>query len=394
MTENTTSSALPTVTGFAAGRAISALRRRGVAIAPLLQRAGLSEGDFEGRPWRRVSAAAQGKFLELAAEAMDDGAFGLHLAEEADPRDAGIVFYVASGARDIGEALALFARYVRIVNEAVRLKLTRTPQGLTIEIHVTGLARHRVRQNLEFGIAMILKALRDAAGRRVRPARVAFAHARSSDLREFERFYLCPVEFGRAANEAASSDVLEFRTTRSRSRSSPPIRSSSKHFNPFATRRRASAPPRREPCGLRSRRRRKGCCRTARRTSRRWRKRSGSAAARSRAGSQTKARHSARSSIDSGGASRFNISRNPAFRSARLRGLSVTRDRPRSPMPSGVGRGVRRPSPGTKYGFPRPPDRRSAVDMQARCFDGCRPSSVARKLANPQESSPMVRNAS
>ena len=210
MTENTTSSALPTVTGFAAGRAISALRRRGVAVAPLLQRAGLSEGDFEGRPSRRVSAAAQGKFLELAAEAMDDGAFGLHLAEEADPRDAGIVFYVASGARDIGEALALFARYVRIVNEAVRLKLTRTPQGLTIEIHVTGLARHRVRQNLEFGIAMILKALRDAAGRRVRPARVAFAHARGSDLGEFERFYLCPVEFGRAANEAASSDVLEF----------------------------------------------------------------------------------------------------------------------------------------------------------------------------------------
>ena len=210
MTEDTTSSALPTVTGFAAGRAISALRRRGVAVAPLLQRAGLSEGDFEGRPSRRVLAAAQGRFLELAAEAMDDGAFGLHLAEETDPRDAGILFYIASGAKDIGEALALFARYVRIVNEAVRLKLTRTPQGLTIEIHVTGLARHRVRQNLEFGIAMILKALRDAAGRRVRPARVAFAHARSSDLREFERFYLCPVEFGRAANEAASSDVLEF----------------------------------------------------------------------------------------------------------------------------------------------------------------------------------------
>jgi hypothetical protein len=26
---------------------------------------------------------------------MDDSAFGLHLAEQADPRDAGILFYVA-----------------------------------------------------------------------------------------------------------------------------------------------------------------------------------------------------------------------------------------------------------------------------------------------------------
>jgi hypothetical protein len=35
------------------------------------------------------------------------------------PRDAGILFYVASGGKDLSEALALFARYFRIVNEAV-----------------------------------------------------------------------------------------------------------------------------------------------------------------------------------------------------------------------------------------------------------------------------------
>jgi AraC-like DNA-binding protein len=32
--------------------------------------------------------------------------------------------------------------------------------------------------------------------RNIRPTRTAFAHPRNSDLREFERFYLCPVEFG------------------------------------------------------------------------------------------------------------------------------------------------------------------------------------------------------
>jgi AraC-like DNA-binding protein len=210
VTGETTWSPLPSMTGFAARSAISVLRERGVAVAPLLKRAGLSEQDFDDRPRRRISSAAQGRFLELAAEATDDSAFGLHLAEETDPRDAGILFYVASGAQDLGEALALFARYVRIVNEVVRLKLLRTIEGLAVEVDMVGLPRHHLRQNTEFGISMIVKALREDTGHRIRPARAAFAHSRNSDLGEFERFYLCPIEFGRTASEGASSDLLEF----------------------------------------------------------------------------------------------------------------------------------------------------------------------------------------
>jgi AraC-like DNA-binding protein len=202
------------VTGFAARQAISALRKHNIATAPLLRRAGLSEYEFaagDGDPLRhRLSAVGQAKFLDYAAEAMEDSAFGLHLAEQADPRDAGILFYVASGAQDLGEALTLFARYFRIVNEAVRLKLMRKPEGVDVEVQFIGVPRHSVRHNAEFGIAVILKALREIARRNICPTRTAFAHARNSDLREFERFYLCPVEFGRAGNEGALSDLLEF----------------------------------------------------------------------------------------------------------------------------------------------------------------------------------------
>jgi AraC-like DNA-binding protein len=214
MTGSGTGSALPTVTGFAAKQAIAALRKRGVAIVSLLRRAGLSERDLAGvggSPTdHRVPAEAQARFLDYAAEAMDDSAFGLHLAEQTDPRDAGIFFYVASGAKNFGEALALFERYFRIVNEAVRLKMRRTGEGLAAEVEFVGLPRHVVRQNSEFGISVILKALREIAGRNIRPTRVAFVHARNSDLQDFERFYGCTVEFGRGASEGASSDLLEF----------------------------------------------------------------------------------------------------------------------------------------------------------------------------------------
>lgn len=214
MADRETGHALPTVTGFAARQAIAALRKRSVAIAPLLRRAGLSEGDLlapEGNSSdHRISAVGQAKLLDYAAEAMDDSAFGLHLAQLTDPRDAGILFYIASGAKDPREALALFARYSRIANEAVRLKLSETQEGLIVEFNLLSLPRHSVRQNMEFALAAIVKGLRQSVGRNIRPSRVVFAHARNSNLREFDGFFGCPVEFGRIVSERGSCDLLEF----------------------------------------------------------------------------------------------------------------------------------------------------------------------------------------
>ena len=132
MTEETSRQVLPSATGFAARQAIAILRKHKFPIAPLLKRAGVSEGDIDN-PQRRISALAQGKLLEYAGEALGDHVFGLRLAQQANPREAGLFFYVASAAKDIGEALALFARHCRIVNEAVRLKLIRSPEGMIVE---------------------------------------------------------------------------------------------------------------------------------------------------------------------------------------------------------------------------------------------------------------------
>ena len=143
----------PTVTGFAAKSAIAALRKHNIASQPLLRRAGLSEHAFDN-PRNRVSAAGQVKFLEYAADAMRDTAFGLHLAEQANPREAGLLFYVVSAARSLGESLALFARYCQIVNESLRLKLVRRAEGVIVEINYVGISRQGMRQNPEFGIAV------------------------------------------------------------------------------------------------------------------------------------------------------------------------------------------------------------------------------------------------
>ena len=108
MTEETTRQILPTATGFSARLAIAALRNRRVGADPLLRRVGLSERDFDNRQGR-ISAGAQSKLLEYAAEALNDSAFGLHLAQQTNPREAGLLFYVTSAADTVGEG----RRYMR-----------------------------------------------------------------------------------------------------------------------------------------------------------------------------------------------------------------------------------------------------------------------------------------
>jgi hypothetical protein len=71
VTEEARRELLPNATGFAARQAIAVLRKRNVPIASLLTRAGISEGDIDDRQGR-ISALAQGKLLEYAAEALGD----------------------------------------------------------------------------------------------------------------------------------------------------------------------------------------------------------------------------------------------------------------------------------------------------------------------------------
>ncbi len=195
----------PTVTGFAINCAVAALDKQKIDAAPLLARAGLSKYTLDD-PQVRVPASAQGAFLEYAAEATGDTSFGLHLAEHANPRETGLLFYIASAAGTLGETVPLFLRYSRLVNESLRLKVIRQPEGVIVEFKFAGVSQQRVRQNTEFWLAMIIKTCRGMTGRQISPIRVACPHVRHGDLRRFERAYGCPVEFGAPSGQLAFSN--------------------------------------------------------------------------------------------------------------------------------------------------------------------------------------------
>lgn len=71
-----------------------------------------------------------------------------------------------------------------------------------------GLSRHAAKQVTEFGVGVTIKALREIAGRKIRPTHLSFLHARNSNLREFEDFFGCPVEFGASGDQVAFSNEM------------------------------------------------------------------------------------------------------------------------------------------------------------------------------------------
>ena len=68
----------------------------------------------------------------------------------------------------------------------------------------SGLLRRDLRHAIEYYLATALQRRRDVACQNLRPTLVTYAHVRTAEIRRFERFFGCPVEFG------AESDSLYF----------------------------------------------------------------------------------------------------------------------------------------------------------------------------------------
>jgi AraC-like DNA-binding protein len=184
----------PTVTGLAVKCALRALVKRQLDPQPLLKRAGLSDHDLND-PQVRFPVSNQGRFLQYAADALQDPALGLHLAEASNPRESGLLYYVSSAAKDLWETLSLFLTYSSLVNESLRLSVSRPADGAIAEFRIEGASPQTVRHNTEFWVAMVVKSARQISGRRFRPLRVAFPHSSAGDIDDFKRFFGCQVTF-------------------------------------------------------------------------------------------------------------------------------------------------------------------------------------------------------
>jgi AraC-like DNA-binding protein len=184
-------------------------KHQGIDVGPLLKQAGLTE-DLIKDSNAPIGVANQIKFVELAAEALGDDLLGFHLAEDFDPREMGLLYYVAASADTMGDALQRAERYIKLQNEAVRFKVS-TGKSVRIRLQYTGVARHTDVHQIGAFISLLIRINRQLTGRELTPTRVRIMHRIGGDKSRLERYLDASVEDGADADEiefpAASWDL-------------------------------------------------------------------------------------------------------------------------------------------------------------------------------------------
>lgn len=134
---------------------------------------------------------------EHAARLTNDDAFGLHVGEQTDVKNYGVLGYVTSNSQTYGEALNRLIRYQQIRTNAVRFSMDITGADAHLAYHylITNVSPQQRRQESEEMISTMLHVGRKITGVEWTPREIHFEHAQPSNVSEHERIFRAPVRF-------------------------------------------------------------------------------------------------------------------------------------------------------------------------------------------------------
>ena len=161
---------IPTAGGGISRAAYALASDTKLSVELLLRRANLSL-DQAKNPRLRIAVKDQIKFLNLVADELDDEFLGIRLAQTADLREVGLVYYVMASSETLGEALQRVARYSMIQNEGVRIGY-RAGKSVALTFSYFGVARRLDRHQIEFIIAFLLRLCRNLSGLSLVPSQI------------------------------------------------------------------------------------------------------------------------------------------------------------------------------------------------------------------------------
>jgi len=185
--------------GLISRLAYARAKQEGADAGGLVQQAGLTVADIEARD-ARLSVAGQIKFIDLVANAVADSDLGFHLADDFDLRKLEFLYYVATSADTLGNALLRLERYSGLVNEGIMMRVKKG-KFVRVGFQYIGLARYTDRHQIEFWITATIRLCRHLVNRDLKPNHVRVAHHRSFGKSDFERFVGVMIE--------ASADIDE-----------------------------------------------------------------------------------------------------------------------------------------------------------------------------------------
>jgi AraC-like DNA-binding protein len=177
---------------------VEAMTAAGCDCEQILSPLGLSAEKLDD-PEGFVASAAFAQILHAAARASGDDCFGLHFGERFNPRDVGALLYVVLNSPTFGDGFANASRYLKVHNEAARFTFVPGPRVSQLQFALDLPAGLRGQQT-EYGLAVMLNALRLMAGSQWAPIEVHLEHAAPARPAEAIRVFGAPVSYGRPVN--------------------------------------------------------------------------------------------------------------------------------------------------------------------------------------------------
>lgn len=134
--------------------------------------------------------------LDTVAEECGRPALGLQLGGQVQPRDLGVVGYLALSCDTLGEAVARYQRFGRLVFEANATQVDLEGDQVVMS---WGDERGAWGQLVdETSVAIFATVIRKVVGKRLKASSIRFSTPTQHDAKPYEAFFGCPVTFGGA----------------------------------------------------------------------------------------------------------------------------------------------------------------------------------------------------
>jgi AraC-like DNA-binding protein len=166
----------------------------GLARNLLLREAKIDESQLRD-PDGRISLDAVTRLWHAAASHVTDPAFGLRIGADTSVREWGLVGYAVAYSSTLGSALNRFAHYSRVMSDALVVRIDTERDAAWVRLDVQPELR-AFRPAVDARLAALLSACREMLGAPVTPLLVQLSYRQPADVKEYERFFGAPLEFG------------------------------------------------------------------------------------------------------------------------------------------------------------------------------------------------------
>jgi AraC-like DNA-binding protein len=177
---------------------IEKLGHLGASREALLREAKIDERQLRDAD-ARIPLAAVERLWRVAAGHVSDPAFGLRIGAETSVREWGLVGYAVAYSNTLGSALNRFAHYSRVVSDALVIRIDTERDATWVRLDVQPALR-AFRPAVDTRLAALLSACREMTGAPVTPLLVQLSYREPADVKEYERFFAAPLEFGALAS--------------------------------------------------------------------------------------------------------------------------------------------------------------------------------------------------